>query len=353
TESAYRKVQREFVNLKDQLAECRDQPAVTVDGESLQLMANINSLSDARAAEAMGAAGVGLYRTEYLFLTHPSVPDEEEQHDAYREIIQASPEGPVTIRTLDLGGDKTVAYLGHSREANPFMGWRSIRLSFEHPDFFLRQIRAVLRAAGSVNSASSKTVQLLFPMITTLSELRKVRSLVRKARRELEKQGTEAGDVALGLMVEVPAAAVCIETLVQEVDFVSIGSNDLVQYLTAADRDNPKVAHLCQPLSPAVLIVLRNVIKACNRAGKPVTVCGEMAGYPRPFVLLFAMGLRQFSMSPALIPSMKELCSHLTQEVAHDILRRVMKLKTTAQIKRFMSERLEEICPSLKLMDFD
>ena len=155
TLSAYLKLQREFFDLKDTLAENRDQPALTADGRSVRLLANINNLSDARAATAMGAAGVGLFRTEYLFLTHPSVPDEEEQLTAYREIIAASPSGCITIRTLDLGGDKTIPYLGHAREANPFMGWRSIRLSFEHPEFFTTQIRAILRAAAASRAKSS------------------------------------------------------------------------------------------------------------------------------------------------------------------------------------------------------
>ena len=314
TLAAYRKLQREFFDLKDQLAENRDQPAVTADGIEVELLANINNLADAEAAVAMGAAGVGLFRTEYLFLTHPDVPDEEEQFEAYREIIAASPNQHVTIRTLDLGGDKTIPYLGHDREANPFLGWRSIRLSFEHPEFFATQIRAILRAADG----PKKQVRLMFPMITTLEEIRQVQSMVQKARRDLEQQGKRTGEVPIGLMLEVPAAAVMIDSLLEEVDFVSIGSNDLVQYLMAADRDNPKVSHLCQPLSPPVLRVLANTIAACNRAEKPVTLCGEMAGRPRAVVLLFGMGLRSFSMSPAFIPTIKELISHLTRQGGRD-----------------------------------
>ena len=249
TTSAYLKLQREFFDLKDALAENRDQPAVTADGDKVHLLANINSLPDALAAVAMGASGVGLFRTEYIFLTHPDVPDEQQQLEAYREIIQASPNCQVTIRTLDLGGDKTIPYLGHAREANPFLGWRSIRLSFEHPEFFMTQIRAILRAAAK-EKGREKRVRMLFPMITTLEEIRRVRSMVRKARRQLDAEGKPYGNVRIGFMLEVPAAAVSIDALLEEVDFVSIGSNDLVQYLMAADRDNPKVSHLCQPLSP-------------------------------------------------------------------------------------------------------
>jgi phosphotransferase system enzyme I (PtsI) len=350
TESAYRKLQREFFDLKDLLAENRDQPAVTAEGEAIELLANINGVDDVRAATAMGASGVGLFRTEYLFLSHPSVPSEEEQLAVYRQIVADSPGRRVTIRTLDLGGDKTIPYLGREREANPFMGWRSIRLSFEHPGFFMTQIRAVLRASAPLEGGAPR-VQLLFPMITTLEEMRRVRSMVHRARRRLEAEGHTIGVVPMGLMVEVPAAAISIGALLKVVDFVSIGSNDLVQYLMAADRDNPKVSHLCQPLSPAVLRVLAKVIDACRQAGKPVTLCGEMAGQPRAFVLLFAMGLRSFSMSPAFIPMIKELATHLSRDRADEILRRVSKLKTTAQVMRYMSDQLDQLAPNLRLMN--
>ncbi|MGD9722335.1 MAG: phosphoenolpyruvate--protein phosphotransferase [Pirellulales bacterium] len=350
TTSAYLKLQREFFDLKDTLVENRDQPAVTADGIHVELLANINNLADAQAAGAMGASGVGLFRTEYIFLTHPDVPDEEQQVAAYRDIIAASPNCQVTIRTLDLGGDKTIPYLGHAREANPFLGWRSIRLSFEHPEFFATQIRAILRAAAA-EPGVSKRVRMLFPMITTVEEIRRVRMIVRRARKQLSAQGKPFGDVRLGFMLEVPAAAVSIDTLLEEVDFVSIGSNDLVQYLMAADRDNPKVNHLCQPLSPAVLRVLANVIASCNARQTPVTLCGEMAGAPRAFVLLFGMGLRSFSMSPAFIPLIKDLTTHLTREQAEAAFRRVLDIKTSAGVRRCMAGEIARIAPNLKLLD--
>jgi len=350
TTSAYLKLQREFFNLKDALAENRDQPAVTADGIGVHLLANINNLPDAKAAVAMGASGVGLFRTEYLFLSHPDVPDEEEQLAAYRGIVAASPNRQITIRTLDLGGDKTIPYLGHAREANPFMGWRSIRLSFEHPEFFSTQIRAILRAAAKEPGVEQR-VRMMFPMITTLEEIRRVKNMVRKARQQLIAEGKAFGPVRIGIMLEVPAAAVSIHNLLDVVDFVSIGSNDLVQYLMAADRDNPKVSHLCQPLSPAVLQVLAGVIRACRDAHKPVTLCGEMAGSPRAFVLLFGMGLRSFSMSPAFIPSIKELTSHLTRRRAERIVCRALSIKTTTGVQRFMAAQIAEIAPNLKLLD--
>ena len=349
TLKAFRKLEREFFDLKDQLAENRDQPAVSSDDIELKLEANINGLPDALSATAMGAAGVGLYRTEYLYLTHPDVPDEDEQYERYRDIIAESPNNNVTIRTLDIGGDKTVAYLGHNhQEANPFMGWRSIRLSFEHPEFFNTQIRAIVRAASEFPSG---TVRMMFPMVTTIEEVRKLKSMVRRAYKTLTSRGKPPKELPIGMMLEVPAAAISIETMLELVDFVSIGSNDLVQYLMAADRDNPKVSHLCQPLAPPVLTVLNKVIKACNKAHVPVTVCGEMAGKPKAFLLLLGMGLRRFSMSPAFIPSIKQLASQVSVHEAEQILNSVMKLKTTAQVKKFMTRQVEHLAPNLALLD--
>jgi phosphotransferase system enzyme I (PtsI) len=349
--AAYRKLEREFFHLKDELAANRDQPAVTADGTSLELQANINNSADAKTAQAMGASGIGLFRTEYLYLAHPNVPDEEEQLEVYRQIVMASPNHLVTIRTLDIGGDKTVPYLGHQhKEANPFMGWRSIRLSFEHPEFFNAQLRAILRAAAFAEAKGGQ-IRIMFPMITTLEEIHRVRKMVRRVQAQLEKERKEFCDVPIGMMLEVPAAAICIENLLPSVDFVSIGSNDLVQYLMAADRDNPKVSQLCQPLAPPVLQVLYHVVKACQAAEKPVTLCGEMAGQPKTFVLLVGMGLRSFSMSPAFVPSMKELAAHLTVKQARAVLKHALRLKTTVRIRNYMSEQLKLIAPNLSLLD--
>jgi phosphotransferase system enzyme I (PtsI) len=351
--SAYLKLEREFVVLKDQLAANRDKPAQTADGVALELLANVNSAVDAKAAVAMGASGVGLFRTEYIYLTHPDVPDEEEQFIAYRDVIEASPNRSVTIRTLDIGGDKTVPYLGHThQEANPFMGWRSIRLSFEHPEFFATQLRAILRAAAHAQEQGGG-VRIMFPMITALEEVRKVKAMVRRSASQLRAEGKPCVEIPLGMMLEVPAAAISIKDMLPHVDFVSIGSNDLVQYLMAADRDNPKVSHLCQPLAPPVLRVLSMVIKACHKVNKPLTLCGEMAGQPRAFVLLFAMGLRSFSMSPAFIPTMKDLAAHLTAEDSRRVLRKAMTLRTTAAVKRYMAEELARIAPNLRMLDTD
>jgi phosphotransferase system enzyme I (PtsI) len=191
----------------------------------------------------------------------------------------------------------------------------------------------------------------MFPMVTTVEEMRRVRAIVRRAYKQLVNEDKDFAHVPVGMMLEVPAAAISIDSMLEVVDFVSIGSNDLVQYLMAADRDNPKVSHLCQPLSPPVLRVLRNVIRVCNRAEKPVTLCGEMAGQPRAFVLLLGMGLRSFSMSPAFVPSIKELARQISEAEARSILDGAMKLKTTTQVNRFMAQQLNRIAPKLAMLD--
>ena len=351
TLSAYRKLEREFFDLRDQLATNREAPSKTADGADLELLANINSATDAKAAHAMGSCGVGLFRTEFFFLTHPDVPSEEEQLEYYCQIVDEAPEHRLTLRTLDIGGDKTVPYLGHDhQEANPFMGWRSIRLSFEHPGLFMAQIRAALRAAAHATELGGE-VRLMFPMITTLEEMRRVRRMAERACRQLHEENKPYSMVPIGMMLEVPAAAVSIDMMLDIVDFVSIGSNDLVQYLMAADRDNPKVSHLCQPLSPPVLRTLTSVIRSCNSANVPVTLCGEMAGQNRAFILLLGMGLRSFSMSPAFVPSIKELARHVTLTRAEWILNRALQLKTTAHVKRFMRDQVAKLAPNLAMLD--
>ena len=347
TAAAYRKLQREFFQMKDRLVLNRDKPAITADGALIDLLANINGTADADAAISVGAGGVGLFRTEYLFLAHQDVPDEEEQYRHYREVIERAPNRIVTIRTLDLGGDKTVAYLGQRNEANPFMGWRSMRLASEHPRLFEVQIRAILRAA------QHGEVSMMFPMITNLEELRQVNAMVERVKRDLDDDGVPYGQhVKTGVMIEVPAAAVCIDALLRETDFISIGSNDLIQYLVAADRDNAKVAHLCEPLSPAIFKVLQMVLQACQKIGTPVTVCGEMAGQPRSVLVLYGLGLRRFSMSPAFIPTIKSLLSDVTTAQAERYAHQVLQLKTSEEIRAYLTARLTEVSSDLTMFDF-
>ncbi|WP_165220811.1 phosphoenolpyruvate--protein phosphotransferase [Aquisphaera insulae] len=344
--SFYRKIQREFFHLKDSLIANRDEPARSLDGTRVELLANINNLADVHSASTVGATGVGLFRTEYLFLTHHNVPSEEEQFEYYKQIVLNSPNQTATIRTLDLGGDKTVPYLGKRYEPNPFMGWRSIRIFLENPKLMVTQIRAILRA-GKYGKVS-----MLFPMISTLEELKRVNKIVQETRDNLKREGVPyADDVKTGVMVEVPAAAICIDAILRETNFISIGSNDLIQYLVASDRDNPKVAHLCEPLSPAIFRVLQMILDACNRTGTPVTLCGEMAGQPRSALVLFGMGLRRFSMSPAFIPTVKNLLGAVTTAQAERFAHHVLQLSTSDEIRAYLSARLREVSSTLEVLD--
>jgi phosphotransferase system enzyme I (PtsI) len=345
-EAAYRKLQREYAELQGELIRNRDLEPLTADGARVELLANVNNPNDARLAVEAGAGGIGLFRTEFLFLTHPSVPDEDEQFAAYRDVLEAAPNHAATIRTLDLGGDKNVPYFPQEGEANPFMGFRSIRLSSAYPEFFQTQLRAILRAARY------GTVSLLFPMISTLEEVQRLKKVVQRTLVQMQRSGVpHSADVPFGVMLEVPAAALCVEEILEEVEFVSIGSNDLIQYLMAADRDNPKVAHLCEPFSPALMRLLQDVIAACNRHGKPVTLCGEMAGRPRCVVPLLGMGLRRLSMSPAFVPPIKELLRHTTLPMAEDVARRVLRMHTVGEIRGYLTRKVREIWPNFNILD--
>jgi phosphotransferase system enzyme I (PtsI) len=347
-EAAYRKLQREYVDLRDSLVDNRDLEAVTRDGEPVELLANVNTVIDAAAAAGVGAAGVGLFRTEYVFLTHPTVPTEDEQVAAYRKIIEAAPNRSVVIRTLDLGGDKQVKYFSHYRESNPFMGWRSIRMTSEHPEFFQTQLRAILRAGAEGE------ISILFPMISTVEEVRKLRRLLDRARMALHRQKIPHGEnVPFGVMVEVPAAAECIDHILAEVDYVSVGSNDLIQYLMAADRDNPRVAALCDPLHPAVLRVLKRVIGRCVRKNKPVTLCGEMAGKPLCVLPLLGMGLTRFSMSPAFVPSIKVMVRRTSIEAAREIAGRVLTMNTIGEVRGYLTRQVRQLWPNVTMLDMN
>ncbi len=345
-ENAYRKLQREYVDLRSHMTENRDLEPISLDGTTVELLANVNGAADAETAVRSGATGVGLYRTEYLFLAHPTVPNEEEQYAAYRSVIEAAPRRSVTIRTLDIGGDKLVPYFGHHREANPFMGWRSIRISVTYPEFFQTQLRAILRAAVHGD------VKILFPMISAIEEVRYVKQMVAKTEAKLKQEGIPfAAQLPLGAMVEVPAAALGIHAILREVDFISIGSNDLTQYVMAADRDNPKVAHLCEPFNPPVLKLLSYVFKACRTHGKPVTLCGEMAGRALCFLPLFGMGLRRFSMSPAFLPTIKELVRHAKLDDSCRIARKTLRLQTVEEVRRYLARSTRKVCPNALRLD--
>ncbi len=302
----YRFKQRQSELERARLNRLRHTPAVTVDGQAVQLMANIESPDDGDAAIESGAVGVGLFRSEFLFMNRGGdLPDEDEQFEAYRAAVLRLRGLPVTIRTVDVGADKplermTANELRHEYGLNPALGLRAIRWSLSEPGMFRQQLRAILRAA-----ACGK-VRILVPMVATLSEVRQTHEALARARRQLDEAGHAYGPVELGVMIEVPAAALMIDRLLSEVDFVSIGTNDLIQYTLAIDRADEAVAHLYDPWHPAVLQLMHHTISRCTAAGKDVSVCGEMAGDPAFTELLLGMGLRVFSMHPARLAAVKQ-----------------------------------------------
>ena len=302
--------------------------ARTADGRRVEVVANLATAAEAESALQAGAEGVGLLRTEFLFQDRLAPPTEEEQYQVYREVAEAMAGHPVIIRTLDIGGDKPAPYLQLPAEANPFLGWRAIRISLAMPEFFKAQLRAILRAATHGN------VHVMFPMIATCEEVAQARTLLDEAAADLRAAGIDHSDsIPTGIMVEVPSAAQIADKLAPLVDFFSIGTNDLTQYTFAADRGNAKVAGIGDPLHPAVLRQIARVIDAAHAAGKWVGLCGELAGRPEGIPVLLGLGLDEFSMSVAAIPPAKSLLAQLTTTDAQDLARLVLDLPDAAAVK--------------------
>jgi len=298
----YNYKQRQLELDRGRLARLLNTPAVTLDGEKVELLANIEMPEDALVAVKAGAGGVGLFRSEFLFMGRQGhLPDEEEQYQAYRRAVEGMGGLPVTIRTVDIGADKpmdsTVLEASH---LNPALGLRAIRWSLADPSMFLTQLRAILRAAAH------GPVKMLIPMLAHLSEIRQTVTLVEQARAELQREGRPFGAVELGAMIEIPAAALMLKTFLAHFDYLSLGTNDLIQYTLAIDRADESVAHLYDPLHPAVLRLVADTIAECRAQGKEVSVCGEMAGDTGMTRLLLGLGLRSFSMHPAQILAVKQ-----------------------------------------------
>lgn len=333
-------VLREYGRLKDEYAafnreldSLRMQPAVTRDGCRVMLGANIGLLGDLPLAHRHGADRVGLYRTEIAFLSHRDFLTEPEQVTLYERVLQAAQGLPLTIRTLDLGADKYPSYFNVPQEANPFLGWRSIRVSLELANVFKTQLRAILRASASGG------LRVMLPMISSLEELRRSQELLEEAKEELRREGHAFHDaIQLGMMVEVPSAVQLADRFIEEVDFFSIGTNDLIQYLLAVDRNNRKVAPLYEPLHPAVLRAVASVVRVANAAGKPVSLCGEMAADPVCTLVLIGMGLRDLSMSAFFIPVVKRLIRSVDIAAAERVAAEALELATVKEVKRHVFE---------------
>ncbi|MDJ0867547.1 MAG: phosphoenolpyruvate--protein phosphotransferase [Myxococcota bacterium] len=332
----YRRAQQRFEIAVGHLDALRHRPAETRDGRHIALSANVGLLADLRQVERHGAEGIGLFRTELLAIAHRGIPAEDEQEQLYERVASAMAPRPVTIRTLDLGGDKAVPNVGVPGEENPQLGCRSIRLSLRNEETLRAQLRAILRASAHGN------LRLLLPMISALDELRAVREVIAEVQASLDAQGVPFDhELPVGVMIEVPSAALIADVLARECDFFSIGTNDLTQYTLAVDRGNEAIAHLYCPLHPAVLALMDRSVRAAERAGIPVSVCGEIASNPLAVPLLVGLGIGELSGIPRGVPLVKEIVRGLdSAEVALDA-RRALAAGTVAEIERIASDRLE------------
>jgi len=321
--------------LNANLAELRDLPAQTLDGHRIALWVNTGLATDAGLSLTAGAEGIGLYRTEIPFMSRDRFPTEEEQYVIYRQLLNAFAPRPVIMRTLDVGGDKMLPYFP-VYEDNPFLGWRGIRLTLDHPEIFLLQIRAMLRANKGINN-----LRIMLPMITTIAETEDAKKLIQQAYHEILADDPDIIMPPVGVMLEVPSAVYQVGALIKRVDFLSIGSNDLTQYLLAVDRNNSRVANLYDGLHPAVLNALYYAAKAAHAANKPISICGELASDPAAVLLLIAMGFNAFSMNSAAIPRAKWVIRNFTLKQTQRLLSEVLNFETPQQIRQHLEQALQ------------
>ncbi|EOQ1131055.1 phosphoenolpyruvate-protein phosphotransferase PtsI [Escherichia coli] len=332
-----RAVQEQVASEKAELAKLKDLPAITLDGHQVEVCANIGTVRDVEGAERNGAEGVGLYRTEFLFMDRDALPTEEEQFAAYKAVAEASGSQAVIVRTMDIGGDKELPYMNFPKEENPFLGWRAIRIAMDRKEILRDQLRAILRA-----SAFGK-LRIMFPMIISVEEVRALRKEIEIYKQELRDEGKAFDEsIEIGVMVETPAAATIARHLAKEVDFFSIGTNDLTQYTLAVDRGNDMISHLYQPMSPSVLNLIKQVIDASHAEGKWTGMCGELAGDERATLLLLGMGLDEFSMSAISIPRIKKIIRNTNFEDAKVLAEQALAQPTTDELMTLVNKFIEE-----------
>lgn len=327
---------RDEAALSEELVNLRDLPAVTRDGKHIPLYANTGLLSDITPSLNSGADGIGLYRTEFPFMVRQRFPGEEEQLRVYQQVLKAFAPRPVTLRTLDVGGDKALPYFP-IQEDNPFLGWRGIRITLDHPEFFLVQVRAMMRAACGLDN-----LNILLPMISHVNELDEANNLIERAYQELLEEKYQVTKPRIGVMIEVPSAVYLAKRLANRADFLSIGTNDLTQYLLAVDRNNSRVAALYDALHPAVIDSVNKTITDAHSVGKPVSVCGEMAGDPASALLLVGMGIDSLSMSASSLTRIKWVIRSFAMDQTRDCLDEVMQLDDAASIRQFLNNKLEQ-----------
>ena len=338
----YGAISRKQATLEEKLRDMVGKPAVTLDGHRVFLSANIESPSDAEAVKANGAEGVGLFRTEYLFINRELPPTEEQQYQAYSEAARALKPLPVVIRTLDLGGDKLLAHMALPREMNPFLGWRAIRFCLQETDIFREQLRAILRASAETN------IKLMFPMISGLEELKQANELVEKFKAELRQEKLPFDEhLEVGAMIETPSAVIVADALAKRLKFFSIGTNDLIQYSLAVDRMNEKIAHLYEPTHPAIVRLIKATVDAAHHQKVWVSVCGEMASEPVLAPLLLGLGVDELSVAPPLVSPVKFLIRRLKMSEAKEVADFALQCETSAEILSRSQELARQIAPSL------
>lgn len=332
----FKQLEQEEYELNQSLVSLRDKPAQTTDSYRISLQVNTGLVMDAGLSLSVGAEGVGLYRSEVPFMSRDRFPSEDEQTIIYRQTLKAFEPRMVTMRTLDIGGDKALSYLP-VEEDNPFLGWRGIRITLDHPDVFLVQVRAMMRASEELNN-----LRIMLPMITNLSEIDEARYLIDQAYKELLEEGCVIEKPKVGVMIEVPAAAYLTREMARRVDFISVGSNDLTQYVLAVDRNNSRVAGLYDSLHPAMLRILLKIVEGGHAAGVEVSICGEMASDPLAVILLIAMGFDTLSMNSASLPRIKWIIRNISISQARRILAEVLEFEHPAETRYHLQKALEE-----------
>ena len=328
---AYQNKRERFFEDKKELQKLRDAETVTVDGEHAELAANIGTPDDLYGVMENGAEGIGLYRTEFLYMGRDQMPTEDEQFEAYKKVLETMKDKRVVVRTLDIGGDKELPYLNLPKEMNPFLGYRAIRLCLDQQDIFRTQLRALLRA-----SAYGK-LNIMFPMVATIKEFRDAKAILLKEKDKLTSEGQEvADDIEVGIMVEIPSTAALADIFAKEVDFFSIGTNDLIQYTMAADRMSERVSYLYQPYNPAILRLVKQVIEASHKEGKWTGMCGEMAGDETAIPLLLGLGLDEFSMSATSILKARRQINGLSKNEMAELANRAINCATQDEVKELV-----------------
>jgi phosphotransferase system enzyme I (PtsI) len=342
TLSAYFREEQRFIELTTELDQLKNLPAETPDGHRVELTANIEFPDEIASVLAHGAVGIGLYRTEYFYMNRSDLPTEDEQYDAYRTVAEKMKPYPVVIRSLDLGGDKFLSSLEVPHEMNPFLGWRAIRFCLARVDVFKTQLRAVLRASVYGN------LKTMYPMISNLTELRRANEILEECKKELRKERVPFNPrLPVGAMIEIPSAALTSDALAKEVDFFSIGTNDLIQYCLAVDRVNEKIAYLYEPTHPAILRLIHEVIENGRKNKIWVGICGEMAGDPAIAVLLTGLGIDHLSTSPLLLPKVKKAIRLVPFKVAKEVAEKSLRFSTGVEVQKFLRDKFRKFLKDL------